>query len=386
VSFGDLLHGVPQEAGWLIRPVPGHYADGISSSDESAYGGLAVDPGSGLLVSANVSDIFDSVDNSRARWYEPSSGNAVQHESICPWRTSLPSPWAAFRPGWTFARPAWADDEWIPAPNSVGDIEVLCRTEVPTPTSTPSPEPTLTGVPLPSATATATSTATPSPTLTATATPTPTPAPAILPLLLREECTPTQRRVDAVLVLDTSTSMLDPTREGGSKLAAAQAAARAFLAALRLDAGDQVGLVAFNSDAWLVSELTQDGAALEAAIAGLTTGQQTRIDRGIAVAAAELASTRRRGDNVPVMVVLTDGRNNPVPVEEAVSEAARAKAAGNILFTVGLGPDVEAAALAAMASRPDYAYLTPDAAALAGIYEAIAVTIPCPAEAFWGRR
>jgi hypothetical protein len=61
-----------------------------------------------------------------------------------------------------------------------------------------------------------------------------------------------------------------------------------------------------------------------------------------------------------VLIVLTDGLNNPVPVDVVV----------------------DAPALVAMASRPEYAYLAPDAEALAGIYRAIAVTIPCPKEAW----
>jgi hypothetical protein len=39
-----------------------------------------------------------------------------------------------------------------------------------------------------------------------------------------------------------------------------------------------------------------------------------------------------------------------------------------------------------MASRPEWYHEAPDAEALAGIYRTIAVTIPCPTEAFWGRR
>jgi hypothetical protein len=87
------------------------------------------------------------------------------------------------------------------------------------------------------------------------------------------------------------------------------------------------------------------------------------------------------------MIALTDGPlNNPVPVDVAVAEAARAKDAGVVLFTVGPGQDVDMPALAAMASRPEYAYLAPDAEALAGIHRAIAVTIPCPKKVWWGRR
>jgi hypothetical protein len=86
------------------------------------------------------------------------------------------------------------------------------------------------------------------------------------------------------------------------------------------------------------------------------------------------------------MIVLTDGRANPVPVSVAEDEARAAKDAGVLLFTVGLGDDLDTDALRRMASRPDYSYVAPDAEALAGIYRGIAVAIPCPADAFWGRR
>jgi uncharacterized DUF497 family protein len=87
-----------------------------------------------------------------------------------------------------------------------------------------------------------------------------------------------------------------------------------------------------------------------------------------------------------VMVVLTDGRANPVPISAAEDEAARAKGAGVVLFTVGLGHDLDTEALARMASRPGYFHLAADAEALVRIYRAIAVAIPCPSNAFWGRR
>lgn len=169
--------------------------------------------------------------------------------------------------------------------------------------------------PEPTSTVTATPTATRvTPTASATDTATRIPVPVYLPILLKESCTPTQRRVDAVLVLDTSSSMIEPTATGRSKLAAAEDAARAFLAAIRLDAGDQAALVAFNADAWLLTPLTTDPAALAAGLGGLTTAQFTRIDRGITVAHDELAGPRRRAGNVPVMIVLTDGKANPEPV------------------------------------------------------------------------
>jgi hypothetical protein len=69
-----------------------------------------------------------------------------------------------------------------------------------------------------------------------------------------------------------------------------------------------------------------------------------------------------------------------------VDEARRAKEAGVLVFTVGLGQDLDVAALAAIASRPAYYFRAPDAEALDAIYRTIAVAVPCPASAFWGGR
>ena len=86
------------------------------------------------------------------------------------------------------------------------------------------------------------------------------------------------------------------------------------------------------------------------------------------------------------MVVLTDGKANPVGPEVAVAEAALAKGAGVSVFTVGVGDDLDLAALAAIASQPSYFYRTPDAEGLSAIYAEIAASIPCPDTAFWSGR
>ena len=259
-------------------------------------------------------------------------------------------------------------------------------TSSPTPTRTSSLTPTATDTPTPTPVP-ATLTPTTVPSSTATATPTPLPAPIYLPLALTESCTPSQRHVDIALAIDASSSMTEPTAAGRTKLAAAVDAARTFLGTLRLAEGDQAAIVTFNSDAWLLQPLTDDRAALDAALGSITTASLTRLDRAVAVAAEALADpARRRAENAAAMIVLTDGRANPVPADVAVAEAARAKAAGVTVFTVGVGYDLDVDALRAIASRPEDAFLAPDAEALAGIYSAIAVRLPCPAGAFWGRR
>lgn len=204
-----------------------------------------------------------------------------------------------------------------------------------------------------------------------------------LPLALREQCTPDVRRVDAVLVIDASTSMTERTPAGRMKIDAAIAAARSFLDALRCDRGDQAAIVAFNADATLLAPLTDDRAVLDAALAGIRTFPQTCIVCAVETAAATLDSPRHVPAHTAALILLTDGRSNPQPVGEAVERAADAKARGVVVFTVGLGAELDDAALAAMASRPAYAYRAPEAEGLAGIYAQIAVDIPCPADAFW---
>ncbi len=259
-------------------------------------------------------------------------------------------------------------------------------TDTPTQTATPSPAPTETPSPTATWTLTPAPSPTPPPTAAPTATATPAPAPVYLPLALREACVPEQRRVDAVLVIDASTSMEDPTAAGRPKITAAIEAARGFLDQLQPGRGDQAAVVAFNAGATLLQGLTGDRAALDAALAQVAIAPQTCLVCGVEAAAVELAGPRRRAENAATMIVLTDGRSNPRPAAEAVARAEAAKAVGVNVFTIGLGNDVDAEALLAMASRPGYAYRAPDAEDLAAIYRAIAVAIPCPPVAFWGGR
>jgi Ca-activated chloride channel family protein len=190
--------------------------------------------------------------------------------------------------------------------------------------------------------------------------------------------------VDVVLALDASTSMLDGAGGGQSKLAAARVAARVLLGALRPSA-DQAAVVAFSDDASVLQPLSADLAALGAALDRITVHEHTRIDRAIEEASGELASAHRRPANRPVLVLLTDGRANPVPAEVAEQRATTAKAAGITVFTVGLGADVDSASLRRIASSADHYFEAPDAAALAGVYHRIAVRLPCPGGTWWGQ-
>ena len=255
-----------------------------------------------------------------------------------------------------------------------------------TPTVPPPPTPTGTAPPS-TATATATAVATPTWEPRPTATATRAVRPAFLPVALREECVPKTRKVDVALVLDASTSMLEEVEGGGTKLEAATAAVRVFLGELALGGGgDQAAIVTFSAEAAVVQELTADREALERALGRIETAGKTRIHLGIEAATGELASGRHAAGSGRAMVVLTDGRANPDSPELAVAEAGEAKAAQVTVFTIGLGNELDNDALGRMASKREYYYRAPTAGDLEGIYREVAVTIPCPAESFWGRR
>jgi Mg-chelatase subunit ChlD len=219
-------------------------------------------------------------------------------------------------------------------------------------------------------------TATAPPTASPAPSPTPRPVTVYLPVSLRDHCRPSARHADVVLVLDASTSMLQLTRSGRSKLQAAVDAADEFVGRLRLP-HDQVGLVAFNRDAALLAPLGSGAAAVRASLGAMRPAEGTRIDLGLGRAAAELAGPRRRAGNTPVVVVLTDGLPNGSTHEQVLASARAARAAGARVFAIGLGADVDMRLLAGVASEPGDLFYAPDGDDLAAIYRAIAFEIPC---------
>jgi Ca-activated chloride channel family protein len=202
------------------------------------------------------------------------------------------------------------------------------------------------------------------------------PAPLYLPIAIKDPpCTPDQQHADVILVLDTSSSMQ------GSKLAAAQTAARSFVGLLRLP-GDQVAVVAFNQHASLASPLTSNPQLALTAIDTLHTQPGTRIDRALRLALDELGSTRRIATNQPITVLLTDGVQYEEP-QTAQAVALEVRTAGVSIYAIGLGADVDAAFLHALAGAPSRYYFAPTEGDLEAIYRQIARTIPCPPQHFW---
>jgi hypothetical protein len=372
--------------------VPEHFLDRTGGSDESNLGGVAKVLAADVIVAGtqwlrqpgDPAANWSPVDVG-ANWYDGQFGTRLRDERICrswyyvPATPAATAPAPAGRRALPLARPQHS--EWIPG-NSLGDLEHVCGPQ-PSPTPTAPDTPTTTASP--TRTVTPTGTRTPDPTRTPTPTLTPRPVPIYLPIAVNDRCKPYEQTVDVVLVIDASTTMLHHTRAGRPKIEAARDAAGRLFDRMSFP-GDQAAVVVFNERATTVVDLTDDRDALRRGLAAIENREFTRIDLGLAEAHRLLATSSRRGVNTPAIILLTDGVNNPVPVEEAIRAADAAKQSGITLFAVGLGEDIDAEAMRRMASSPsDYRY-APDGEDLGPIYEGLAIEIPCPRSAFWAGR
>ena len=233
--------------------------------------------------------------------------------------------------------------------------------EVGAPSPTPGPSPTIG----------------PSPTPSVTLTPSPTPRPIYLPWLRREYCPKRIQRADVVLVVDTSDSMLDDSRAGRSKLAAAVDAAGRFVRLMDYPAGDSTGVLAFNAQATVVLPLSHDRDAILAALDRLPQASGTRIDLGLIAARQVLAGPQRTAANAAVVILLTDGRPTGTTASAVLEAADPLHQDGAIVYSIGIGQDLDAALLGAIAREQERLLLAPDAEDLAQVYEQIARTLPC---------
>ncbi len=271
-----------------------------------------------------------------------------------------------------------------------------CVVETPTPTTTPTTPATATRTPsaTPRASDTPAATRTPADTPVPTQTRTPTRAPSAtatatpavvavyLPITMRQVCKPGEVHTDVILIIDASSSMREPSGTT-TKIDAARKAALDFVDNLKLGK-DQAAVLSFNAQARLDLPLSRDRAALERAINGISTAAGTRIDLALERAGQELASGRPIAGNNRAVILLTDGRTDAGTADRALAAAAALKNGKAAIYTIGLGADVDAAFLRQVATSPSMYLEAPTADQLAGIYDAIAGTLPCPGGVFWG--
>lgn len=191
---------------------------------------------------------------------------------------------------------------------------------------------------------------------------------------------------DIILAVDRSGSMVDVGKLDSAKIAAAQ-----FVD--RLSSKDQSGYVSFATEASapidqpLTNDIARVKRAIEATEIKQNAGLQfTNIADGLQSAINELATFRHVRESRPVIVLLTDGiptrPENPsdksdksYPSEYAKEVAADAKQQQIILYTIGLGEDVDSPFLEMLASKPEYYYESATGAELSGIYQQIATSI-----------
>jgi len=190
---------------------------------------------------------------------------------------------------------------------------------------------------------------------------------------------PNQQPVDAVLVIDTSSSMQ------GEPIDRAKEAAGIFVKTLLKDSAsknsNRIGLVTFSTDARelialpAIKSLPQNEGELTTAITGFTADGGTSIAAGLQQAAATVnANTQdtQNTDAVKVIVLLSDGQDDV----ETVKNAAAFVRGGNVrLVTIALGGEADGELLKEIASTPSDFHLVPDAAQLPAIFREVAEII-----------
>jgi len=276
----------------------------------------------------------------------------------------------------TNTRADYEGTDGLDQPNSgvfpVPSVIVIAPPRTPTVT-VPSPPPTITVIP-------------PSPTVTPTPTdpPPPTkPRPIFIPIVFNDKCI--ERHTDVVLILDDSTTMRGRMADGRIKLDGAKDAARAFIDQLALEKDnlgyhDQAAVIWYNETARTEQGLTQDRAALLAAIDRIPPPSQgSRIDLGLQYAHQQLIlGAETQLGNTPAVVLLSDGEPNHTTLEAVYAAADAIKRTRALVFTVGF-KDVyfREEVLRHIASSADRYYYAPRAEDLAGIYRQIAGRLIC---------
>lgn len=199
-----------------------------------------------------------------------------------------------------------------------------------------------------------------------------------LPLVSRNVCQAASTPADVILAIDTSSSMDKPAETGGTRLDAAKGAAETFLHLLDFPT-DQAGIVSFGTTATLQHPLSVDITSLANELYSLSVAGLTRMDLALTKSRQELTGPRHKTANTPVVILLTDGLPNGTTAEAVLAEATAAKAAGIVIYTIGLGNEVDVSLMQSMATTPAYYYQAPTTAELMDIYRQIANLIQCAA-------
>jgi Mg-chelatase subunit ChlD len=186
---------------------------------------------------------------------------------------------------------------------------------------------------------------------------------------------------DIVVAVDMSGSMNNDGGTPPEPISSVLTAAKTFIGQSRF--ADQIALVTFASTAGVVRTLTSDHGGVASTTAALTIDPKeergfTNTGDAIIAAQAELQSSRKNENARQVIVLLTDGlatAPDPDPDAHARVAAESARAAGTILYTIGLGTSVNMEFLRNLASEPKFAFTAPTTDTLGTIYDTITASI-----------
>lgn len=137
--------------------------------------------------------------------------------------------------------------------------------------------------------------------------------------------------IDLIIALDVSNSMLAEDIRPNRLERAKQAISR-LLEKLR---DDRIGIVIFAGDAYLQLPFTSDYAAAKMFLANVSN--ESVLAQGTAIGAAIETSVRalpHASSRSRAIIIISDGENHE---DDAVSEAQRARSAGIVVHTLGIG-------------------------------------------------
>lgn len=143
---------------------------------------------------------------------------------------------------------------------------------------------------------------------------------------------------DIMLVLDLSTSMLEPDFSyKGRRITRLDAVKNVVTEFADKRANDRIGLVLFGTRAYLQAPLTFDKAGVKQILASMQAGmagESTSIGDALALALKNLVQDEQK--NEKVIILLTDGENNDgsLSLAQAIKMAADEKIKN---YTIGVG-------------------------------------------------
>ncbi len=205
-----------------------------------------------------------------------------------------------------------------------------------------------------------------------------------------EEC---EQPVDVMLLLDRSGSMASESKDPPQPFTRVRDAAASFTTFLTQN--DQVGMVSFSTagsnpvDLTLTANFDRAQKRIEGTNMGTDGIQFTNTGDAIFRAVGEFATQRANDAARKIIILLTDGEalepNRPLNPQDpkdrnfaslyAIEQANNAKKYGILLYTIGLGINVNDEFLKTISTGPNYYYPAPSAADLRGVYKQIANAI-----------